>query len=163
MIRGTQREKWINSNKVYKWLTHRKWFSTLLSLLLLLSPSHVWFVATPWVAALQVSLFITIYQTLLKFMAIESVMPFNHIILCHLLLLIPSVFLSISVFSKESAVLTRWPKYWSFSYSISPSKEYSVLTSIKIDWFDLLETKGFSRVLSSTTVQKHQFFGAQPS
>ena len=163
MIRGTQREKWINSNKVYKWLTHRKWFSTLLSLLLLLSPSHVWFVATPWVAALQVSLFITIYQTLSKFMAIKSVMPFNHIILCHLLLLIPSVFLSISVFSKESGVLTRWPKYWSFSYSISPSKEYSVLTSIKIDWFDLLETKGFSRVLSSTTVQKHQFFGAQPS
>ena len=127
------------------------------------SPSHVQSFTTPWVAALQVSLFITIYQTLLTFMAIESVMPFNHIILCHLLLLIPSVFLSISVFSKESAVLTRWPKYWSFSYSISPSKEYSVLTSIKIDWFDLLETKGFSRVLSSTTVQKHQFFGAQPS
>ena len=127
------------------------------------SPSHVRFVATPWVAALQVSLFITIYQTLPKFMAIESVMPFKHIILCHPLLLLPSIFLSIRVFSKQSAALIRCPKYWSFSYSISSSRVYSVLIFIKIDWFDLLEIKGFSRVLSSTTVQKHQFFGAQSS
>ena len=105
------------------------------------SPNHVQFFTTPWVAALQVSLFITTYQTLSKFMAIESVMPFNHIILCHLHLLLPSIFLSIRVFSKE----------------------YSVLISIKTDWFDLLKIKGFSGVLSSTTVQKHQFFGAQPS
>ena len=127
------------------------------------SPNHVQFFTTPWVAALQVSLFITTYQTLSKFMAIKSVMPFNHIILCHLHLLLPSIFLSIRVFSKESTALIRWPKYQSFSYSISPSKEYSVLISIKTDWFDLLKIKGFSGVLSSTTVQKHQFFGAQPS
>ena len=127
------------------------------------SPNHVQSFTTPWVAALQVSLFITIYQTLSKFMAIELVMQFNHIILCHLHLLLPSIFLSIRVFSKESAALIRWPKYQSFSYNISPSKEYSVLISIKTDWFDLLKIKGFSGVLSSTTVQKHQFFGAQPS
>ena len=85
----------------------------------------------------------------------------NHLILWHLLLLLPSIFPSIRVFSNESALLIRWPKYWSFS--ISPSTEYSGLISFRIDWFDLLAAQGLSRVFSNTTVQKHQFFGIQPS
>ena len=96
-----------------------------------------------------------------KFMSIESVMASNHLILCHPLLLLPSIFPSIRVFSNESAVHIRWPKYWSFS--ISPSKEYSGSISFKIDWFDLFAVQGTLEVFSSTTVQKHQFFGAQPS
>ena len=80
----------------------------------------------------------------------------------HSLLLLPSIFPSIKVFSNESVLCIKWPKYWSFSFSISPSNEYSGLTSFKIDLFDLLEAKGFSRVFSNTKVQKHQFFGAQP-
>ena len=87
---------------------------------------------------------------------LESVMPSNHLILCHLLLL-PSVF-PIRVFSSMSAVHIRWPKYWSFSFSISPSKEHSGLISFKSNWFDLLAFRGISRVFSSTTVWKHQFF-----
>ena len=88
----------------------------------------------------------------------------HHLILCCLLLLLPSIFPSIRVFSKESALCIRWPKYQSFSFSISPSNEYSRLTSFRIDWFDLLAVQGtLLRVFSSTTVQKHQFFSAQPS
>ena len=97
--------------------------------------------ATPWMAACQASLSITNSQSLLKLMSIQSVMPSNHLILCHPLLL-PSVFLSIRVFSNESALLIRWPKYWSFSFSISPSNEYSGLISFRIDWFDLLDVQG---------------------
>ena len=91
------------------------------------------------------------------------VMPFNHLILCRLLLLLPSIFPSIRVFSSESDLRIRWPKYWSFSLSISPSNKYSGLVSLRIDWFDLLAVQGLSRVFSNTTVQKHQFFGAQLS
>ena len=97
---------------------------------------------TPWTAARQASLSFTISRSLLKLMPIESVMPTNHLILCHLLLLLPSVFPSIRVFSNESALHIRWPKYWSFSFSISPSNEYSGLISFKIDWFDLLAVQG---------------------
>ena len=98
--------------------------------------------ATPWTVAHQASLSITNSWSLYKLMSIESVMPSNHLILCRPLLLLPSVFPSIRVFSNESAVCIRWPKYWSFSFSISPSKEYSGLISFKIDWFDLLAFQG---------------------
>ena len=97
---------------------------------------------TPWTAAHQASLAITISRSLPKFMSIESVMPSNHLILCHPLLLLPSIFPSVRVFSNESAVLIRWLKYWSFGFSISPSNEYSGLISFKIDWFDVLALQG---------------------
>ena len=113
---------------------------------------------TPWTAACQASLSITNSQSLLKFMSIESVMPSNHLILCHPLLLLPAVFLSIRVFSNESVLHIRWPKFWSFSFSIGPFNEYSGLISFRMDW-----SKGLSRVFSNTTVQKHQFFGPQLS
>ena len=87
----------------------------------------------------------------------------NHLTLCLPLLLLPSVFPSIRVFSKESVLCIRWPKYWSFSFSISLSSEYSGLTSFRMGWLDLLQSKGLSRVFSNTTVQKHQFFSAQLS
>ena len=84
-------------------------------------------------------------------------------ILCHPLLFLPSIFPSIRVFSNESTLCIKWPKYWSFSFSISPSNEYSGLISFRINWFDLLVSKGLSRIFSNTTLQKHQFFGTQPS
>ena len=104
--------------------------------------SCVRFFATPWTAARQASLSITISQRLLKFMSIKLVMASNHPILCHPLLLSPSIFPSIRVFSNESVLHSRWPKYWSFSFSISPSNEHSGLISFKIDWFDLLAVQG---------------------
>ena len=97
---------------------------------------------TLWTAAHQASLSITISWSLLKLMSIESVMPSNHLILCGLLLLPPSIFPSIRVFSNESVLRIRWPKYWSFSFSISPSNEYSRLISFRIDWLDLLSAQG---------------------
>ena len=127
------------------------------------SLSHVQLFVTPWIAARQSSLFITNSQSLLKLMSIESVKPSNNLILCHPLLLLPSVFPSIRVFSNKSVLHIRWPKYWSFSFSISPSNEYSGQISFRMDWLDLLVVKGFSRVFSNTTVQKHQFFSVQPS
>ena len=96
-------------------------------------------------------------------MSIESVMLSSHLILCHSLLLLPSTFPSIRVFFNELALHIRWPKYWSISYSISPSNECSRLISFMIDWLDLLQSKGLSRVFTSTTNQKHQFFSAQLS
>ena len=118
---------------------------------------------TPWTAAHQASLSITNSHRLLKLMSIMLVMPSNHLILCSPLLLPPSIFPSIRVFSNESALLIRWPKYWSFSFSITPSNEYSGLISFRMDWLISLQSKGLSRVFSNTTVQKHQFFGAQLS
>ena len=103
---------------------------------------------------------ITNSQSLLKLMSIESVLPSNHLILCHPLLLLPLIFPSIRVFSSESVLGIMWPKYWSFNFSISPSNEYSELISFRIDCFDLLQSKGLSRIFFNTTVQKHQFFGA---
>ena len=102
------------------------------------SLSHVRLFATPWTTARQASLSITNSQSLLKLMSIKSVMASNHLILCHLLLLLNSIFPSIRVFSNESVLRTRWPKYWSYSFSISPSKEYSRLISFRMDWFHLL-------------------------
>ena len=128
--------------------------------------SHVRLFATPWTAARQASLSITISQSLLKLMSIESLIPSNHLILCHPLLLLSSIFPSIRVFSNESARHSRWPKDWSFSFSISSSNEYSRLISFslislqsKSPWRLLAD----SRVFSNTTVPKHQFFGTQPS
>ena len=123
--------------------------------------SHVQLSAIAWTAACQTFLSITISQSLLKLMSIESVTPSNHLILCCPLLL-PSIFPSIRVFSNESVLYIRWSKYWSFSFSISSSNEYSGLPLGWIGWISL-QSKGLSRVFSNTTVQKHQFFDAQLS
>ena len=106
------------------------------------SLSHARLFATPWTAARQSSLSITNSQSLLKLMSIELVMPSNHLILCYLPLLLPSIFPSIRVFSNESVLCIRWIKYWSLSFSISPSNEYSGLISFRIDWFDFLAVQG---------------------
>jgi len=118
--------------------------STFVSLLLL---SHVQLFATPWTVARQASLSCAISQSLLKFMSIESVRPSNHPILCHHLLLLLSIFPSICVFCNESALPIRWPKYWSFSFTISPSNDYSGLISFRIDWFNLLAAQGILKSL----------------
>ena len=112
------------------WCIHNKFSSVQLL-------SHVQLIATPWTAAHQASLSITNSWSLLKLMSIKSVIPSNHLILGCPLLLLPSIFPSIRVFSNESVLHIRWPKYWSFSFSISPSNEYSGLISFRIDWFDL--------------------------
>ena len=122
--------------------------------------SHVWLFVTPWTGACQEPLSFTISQSLLKLMFIEMMMPSNHLILCHPPLFLPSIFPSIRVIFNEMALYIRWPKYWSFSFSISLSNEYSGLISFRIDWFDHLAVQG---VFSNTTVQKHQFFGTQLS
>ena len=122
------------------------------------SLSRVRLFAIPWTTACQASLSITNSQSLLKLMSIESVMPSNHLILCRLLLP-PSIFPSIMVFSKESVLCIKWLKYWSFSFSISPSNEYSWLISLGWTGWTSWLSKGHSRVFSNTTVQKHQYFG----
>ena len=119
--------------------------------------------ATPWIAARQAYLSITSSRSIVRLKSIESVMPSSHLILCHPLLLLHPIPPSIRVFSSESTLHMRWPKYWSFSYSIIPSKEYPGLISFGMDWWISLQTKGLSRVYSNTTVQKHQFFSAQLS
>ena len=141
----------VNSIPGHGTKSHMPQFSSVQSL------SHVQLFVTPWTTARQASLSITNSWTLLKLISIASVMPSNHLVLCHPLLL-PSVFPSIRVFSSESVLCIRWPKDWSFSFSISPSNEYSGLTG-----FISLQCKGLSRVFSSTTVRKHQFFSAQLS
>ena len=127
------------------------------------SLSHVWLFATPWTAACQASLSITISRSLLKLISFESVMLSNHLILCYPLLLLPSTFPSIRVFPSESAHCMRWPKYWNFSFSISLPNEYSGLISFRTTGLIPSLCTGFSIVLSSIAVWKHQFFGAQPS
>ena len=128
--------------------------------------SRFQFSATPWTAVCQASMSITNYRSLLKLISIESVMPFNHVIRCHPLLLLPSIFPSIRVFFNESALRIRWQKDWSFS--ISPSNDYSGLISFRMDWFDLLAVQGTLKSLNHSlkhniTVWKHQFFSVQPS
>ena len=127
------------------------------------SLSRVRLFVTPRTTACQASLSINNSRGLFKLMSTESVMPSNHLIFCHPLLLSPSIFPSIRVFSNESVLCIRGPKNWNFSFSISPSNEYSGLISFRMDWCISLQSKGLSRVFSNTTVQKHQFFGAQPS
>ena len=118
--------------------------------------------ATPWTAAHQASLSITNSWSLLKLMSIESAMPSNHLILCHPLLLLPSIFPSIRVFSIESVLLIRWPKYWSFIFSISPSNEYSGLIFFRINWLDLLAVQGTLSVHqnhnSKASILRHSTF-----
>ena len=104
--------------------------------------SHVQLFAAPWTEACHASVSLTICQSLLKLISTESVMPSNHLVLCHPLLLLPSIFLSIRVFSDKLAIRIRWPKYWSFSFSISPSNEYLGLISFRMDWFDILAVQG---------------------
>ena len=125
----------------WKWSLKRNCLNTL-TISSVQSLSCVWLFATLWTIAHQASLSITNSRSLLKFMSIESVMPSNQLILCCPLLLLPSIFPSIRVFSNESVLHIKWPKYWSFSFSISPSNEYSALISFTIDWLDLLAVQG---------------------
>ena len=125
--------------------------------------SHVWLFAIPWTAACMASLSITDSQSLLKLMSIESVMPSNHLILCHPLLLPPAIFPSMRVFSNESVLCIRWPKYWSFSSNISLSNEHSGLISFQIDWFDLLAVQETLKSLlqyhsSKVSILQHSAF-----
>ena len=125
--------------------------------------SHVRLFVTPWTAARQASLSITNSRSLLKLMSIELVMPFSHLILCCPLLLLPSIFPSITVFSNESALRIRWPKYWSFSFSIIPSNEHSGLISFRMDWLDLLAVQGTLKSLlqhhsSKASILRHSAF-----
>ena len=125
--------------------------------------SRVWLFVTPWTAAHQASLSLSISRSLPKFMSIALVITYRHLILWYPLLLLPSIFPTIRDFSNESPVCIRWSKYWSFSFSISPSNDYSVLISLKIDWFDLFAVHGLLRSLLQHHIQRHQFFGASPS
>ena len=125
--------------------------------------SHVWLFATTWTVARQASLSITNSQSSLKLMSIESVMPFNHIILCCPLFLPPSIFPSIRVFSIEWVLHIRWPNYWTFSFSIGPSNEYSGLISFRMDWLDLLAVQGTLKSLlqhhsSKASILQHSAF-----
>ena len=122
------------------------------------SLSGVQLFETPWTAAHQASLSITNSRSLLRLMSIASVMPSNHLILCRPLLLPTSIVPSIRVFSSESALRIRWPKYWNFSFSISPSKEYSGLISFRMNWLDLFAVQGTLKSLLQHHIQKHQFF-----
>ena len=117
---------------------------------------------TPWTAVCQASLSFPISWTLLKLMSMELVMPSNHLVLCRPRLFLPSIFPSIRVFSNESALCIRWPKYWSLSFSVSPSNEYAGLISFRIDWFDLLAVQGTLKSLLQHH-KRHQFFGTQLS
>ena len=131
--------------------------------------SRVWLFVIPWTAACQASLYITNSQSLLKLMCIELVVSSNHLILCHPLLLLPSIFPSISGFSNESALHIRWPKYWSFSFNISPSNKHSELISFRMDWLDLLAGQGILKNLlqhhssKASILQCSAFFRVQLS
>ena len=127
------------------------------------SLSRGWLFVTPWIAAHQASLSITNSRSSLRLTSIESVMPSSHLILCCPLLLLPPIPPSIRVFSNESALHRRWPKYWSFSFSIIPLKKSQGWSPSEWTAWISLQSKGLSRVFSNTTVQKHQFFGVQPS
>ena len=127
------------------------------------SLSRVWLFAIPWTAARQASLSSTNSQSLLKLMSVDSVMPSNHLILCRPILLLPSIFPSIRIFSNVSALHIRWPKYWSFSFNISPSNEYSGLISFRIDWLNLLTVQETLKCLlqhhsSKSSILQHSAF-----
>ena len=125
--------------------------------------SHIRLFATPWTTARQATLSITNCQSLPKPMSIELVTPSNHFIFCCPLLLMPSIFPSIRVFSNESALHIRWPKYWSFSFNISPSKEHPGLISFRMDWLDILAVQGTLKSLLQHHSSNHQFFCVQLS
>ena len=144
-------------------------FSTGRQVIVVQSLSRVQLSATPWTAARQASLSITNSRSSLRLTSIESVTPSNHLILCHPLLLLPSIFPSIRVFSNESALCIRWPKYWSFSFSISPSNEHPGLISFRMDWLDLLAAQGTLKSLlqhhssKASILQRSVFFMVQLS
>ena len=127
------------------------------------SLSHVQLFAVPWTAARQASLSITNSWSFVKLISMESMMPSNHLILCRPLHLPPSIFPNIRVFSNGSVLQIRWPKYWSFGFTISPSNEYSGLISFRMDWLDLLAVQGTLKSLLQHQSSKHQFFGTQLS
>ena len=142
-----------DSLNVYQLGTGSKWCSVQYG-----SVSHVWLFVTPWTAAHQASLSITNSQSLLRLMSIESVMPSNHLILCHPLLLLPSFFPTIRIFSNESVLHIRWPKYWSFSFSISSSNVYSGLISFRTDWLYHLAVQGTLKSLPQQHSSKASIF-----
>ena len=142
-----------------EYLAHSKYYVVIVQSVQSLSCVRLF--ATPWTAACQASLFITNSQSLLKLMSIESVMPSNHLILCRPLLLLPSIFPSIRVFSDEPVLHIRWPKYCSFSFSISPSNEYSGLISFRMDWLNLLAVQGTLK--ESSPIPQFKSIGLQHS
>ena len=149
--------KWNYVFKVENQSHHISQFSSVQSL------SRVWLFATPWIAAHQASLSITSSWSSLKLMSIESVMPSNHLILCRPLLFLPPIPPSIKVFSNESTLRMRWPKYWSFSFRISPSNEHPGLISFRVDWLDLLAVQGTLKSLlqhhsSKASILQHSAF-----
>ena len=146
---------WLNTNIRLKRLGKK--FSSVQLL------SRVRLFMTPWIAACQASLSITISRSSLRLTSIESVMPSSHLILGRPLLLLPLICPSIRVFFNDSTLHMRWPKYWSFSFSIIPSKEIPGLLSFRMDWLDLLAVQGTLKSLLQHHSSKHQFFGAQPS
>ena len=141
----------------YYWYVYNLQFSSVQLL------NHVWLFVTPWIAARQASLSITNFRSSLKLIFIESVMPSSHLILCRPPLLLTPIPPSIRIFSNKSTLYMRWPKYWSFSFSISPSMNTQDWSPLGwIGWISL-QSKGLSRVFSNITVQKHQFFSAKLS
>ena len=157
--------QWLShmSPGLYKQVTNNRWFSSFQSL------SRVRLFATPWIAARQASLSVTNSWSSLKLMSIKSAMPSNHLILCRPLLLLPSIFPSIRGFSNESALYIRWPKYWSFSFNISPSNEHPGLISLRIDWLDPFAVQGTLKNLlqhhssKASMLQRSIFFTVQLS
>ena len=153
-------KKWAELKLSWGWISF--WISEFEVQMLSVQPlSCVQLFATPWTAASSVS--ITNSQSLLKLIPIESMMPSNHLILCHPLLLLPSIFPSIRVFSSESVLNIKWPKYWSFSFNICPSNEYSGLISLRMDWLDLLAVQGTLKSLlqhqsSKASILRHSAF-----
>ena len=150
-----------NKKYAYKYKISIKYWQTAFSSVQLLSCVQLF--ATSWTVACQASLSITNPQSLLKLMPIESVMPSHHLILCRPLLPPPLIFPQVRIFSSESVLLIRCPKYCSFSFSISPSNEYSGLISFRMDWLDPCSPRNSQRVFPNTIVQKHQFFSTQLS
>ena len=156
-----QIQKYVNVKEEHPWYTVKNYFANQIRSDQ--SLSRVRLFATPWITARQASLSITNSRSSRRLTSIESVMPYSHLILCRPLLLLPPIPSSIRVFSNESTIHMRWPEYWSFSFSIIPSKEIPGLISFRRTGWISLQSKGLSRIFSNTTVQKHQFFGIQPS
>ena len=153
---------------INRWMDKKLWYVYTMEYSVQ-SLSNVWLFATPWIAILQVSLSITNSRSSLRLTSIESVMPSSHLFLCHPLLLLPPIPPSIRVFSNESTLRIRWPKYWSFSFSITPSKEIPGLISFRMDWLDLLAVQGTLKSLlqhhssKALILQRSAFFTVQLS
>ena len=155
-----QREKFLLLDCCYCFIVNAAMSDSVLNIFVVIqSLNCVWLFAASWTTARQASLSFTISWTLLRFMSIESVMLSNHLIHCCPFLLLPSIFPGIRIFSNESVLRIRWPKYWCFSFNVSLSNENSGLISFRMNWFDLLAVQGLSRVSSNTTFWKYQFFG----